>query len=551
MSDRVSRSSHLSTVIWVVILAVVALCVRWVVLANRAPGSMTLLEAQGMDMSTMKAPTGVQPVTFEEVGESTLSGGESFPATIQAFGEEDVVARIPGRVAVIYVYPGDAVTPGRLLARLEANEYGSQAGQAAAIESAALASTVVAEKEVQRLVTTRERMAIEVATMATHLRRTTSARQAAAFDAEQARGELKAKQAEASERRAELTYASQSLERDSRLYKAGAISLDELQQTQAAQAAAQARLSTAEAGIGAALKRVEAADKRTAVAEADISEAVGHHEAARKGVQEADAEIAKARAELIAKRNDALAMRSGSAGARVIAAYREVRALTKSVVSERLVSPGSVVQAGQPLFKLRSVDRVRVQARVPARLASAIRPGSAVRVESEGSSRVGRVSSVFPTVDPESRTFTVEAVLSNADRSLVPGMFAKMSVSTGARKTGLTVPSHAILMDADGGHYVWVVGERAVEGASDWTCSMHPEISRPGPGKCPICEMALIERHQEGKFVALRRRVVPGSSDSDRTQVTIGLKAGDRVIVSGHADLIEGAPIAPEAKHGG
>lgn len=27
--------------------------------------------------------------------------------------------------------------------------------------------------------------------------------------------------------------------------------------------------------------------------------------------------------------------------------------------------------------------------------------------------------------------------------------------------------------------------------ATEWTCPMHPEIRRPGPGACPICGMAL------------------------------------------------------------
>src|SRR6185436_19678218 len=30
--------------------------------------------------------------------------------------------------------------------------------------------------------------------------------------------------------------------------------------------------------------------------------------------------------------------------------------------------------------------------------------------------------------------------------------------------------------------------------ASEWTCPMHPEIVRPGPGACPICGMALEPR---------------------------------------------------------
>ena len=30
-----------------------------------------------------------------------------------------------------------------------------------------------------------------------------------------------------------------------------------------------------------------------------------------------------------------------------------------------------------------------------------------------------------------------------------------------------------------------------VPGAETWTCSMHPQINLPGPGKCPICFMDL------------------------------------------------------------
>ncbi|MCC6898441.1 MAG: hypothetical protein IT377_05670 [Polyangiaceae bacterium] len=31
-----------------------------------------------------------------------------------------------------------------------------------------------------------------------------------------------------------------------------------------------------------------------------------------------------------------------------------------------------------------------------------------------------------------------------------------------------------------------------------WSCSMHPEIERSGPGKCPICGMRLIEKPRAG-----------------------------------------------------
>ncbi|GAH08392.1 unnamed protein product, partial [marine sediment metagenome] len=31
-----------------------------------------------------------------------------------------------------------------------------------------------------------------------------------------------------------------------------------------------------------------------------------------------------------------------------------------------------------------------------------------------------------------------------------------------------------------------------------WTCSMHPQIQKPGPGKCPICGMDLIPVSSDG-----------------------------------------------------
>jgi len=42
-------------------------------------------------------------------------------------------------------------------------------------------------------------------------------------------------------------------------------------------------------------------------------------------------------------------------------------------------------------------------------------------------------------------------------------------------------------------------GEARTEtAAEEWTCSMHPQIRRPGPGQCPICGMDLIPVKKEG-----------------------------------------------------
>ncbi len=31
--------------------------------------------------------------------------------------------------------------------------------------------------------------------------------------------------------------------------------------------------------------------------------------------------------------------------------------------------------------------------------------------------------------------------------------------------------------------------------AHQYTCTMHPEVVQDAPGKCPKCEMALVEKH--------------------------------------------------------
>lgn len=47
-------------------------------------------------------------------------------------------------------------------------------------------------------------------------------------------------------------------------------------------------------------------------------------------------------------------------------------------------------------------------------------------------------------------------------------------------------------MDKDRAHLVTPAGAAPPSGpVAEWTCPMHPEIRRPGPGSCPICGMAL------------------------------------------------------------
>ena len=77
----------------------------------------------------------------------------------------------------------------------------------------------------------------------------------------------------------------------------------------------------------------------------------------------------------------------------------------------------------------------------------------------------------------------------------------------------------------------------ATAARSDYTCPMHPQISRPGPGSCPICGMALEPRTagagEEGdsELVSMTRRFW--------TSVALAIP----VLILGMSDLIPGKPV--------
>ena len=68
----------------------------------------------------------------------------------------------------------------------------------------------------------------------------------------------------------------------------------------------------------------------------------------------------------------------------------------------------------------------------------------------------GYISLVYPTVDPNTRTFPVEIKLANKDRRVRPGMFARATLNFGT-KNNVVVPDLAIVKQSGSGdRYVYV-----------------------------------------------------------------------------------------------
>ena len=516
--------------------------VNWFVTHKRAPGSMTVIEAQGMDMTNMKAPVGTQPVSIEMVSLRSLQGGKSFPGVVAALTEEDIVARIPGKVSHILVYPGDKVKAGQLMATLDAPEYEAQLRKAQAMSGAKRAEVISAEREIDhhRNVLSKANATTKAAEAARSRAQTDI--EASDIELQRAKEDFAAKQAEVDQQKADLKFAEQELVRQNTLYKKGAISLEELQGSQRDRDAASAKVKSSEANARSGEQNVRIAEKRAKGARQMLVENEAQVSGARAEAAQAQEGIAQAHAEASAKRFESTGANAEAAGASSTASYRELRALGDGTVSERLVSPGTAVTVGQVVLKLKTINQVRIQADIPQGQSGQMRVGMSVRIVGDGFSRNAKISSVFPSVDPQTRTFRIEAILPNLDGMLKPGMFARIEVD-GSGEKELAVRTAAIQSD-DTGKYVWSVQTRAGSGTSDWTCTMHPEVSEKGPGKCPKCSMDLTLREKGGSLIAHRQVVTVTRSGGDYTTVASGLKEGDKVIWAGFENLIEGTPVA-------
>jgi len=116
-------------------------------------------------------------------------------------------------------------------------------------------------------------------------------------------------------------------------------------------------------------------------------------------------------------------------------------------VRKRLVNPGETFKEKTPLLSLVAMQALKLQGEVPERFGPLVRVGNPVQAEVEaypGRSFTGRISRVSPSVDVETRTFTVEASIPNPGGALKPGSFAKAALITGTDTAVPFVPEDAV-----------------------------------------------------------------------------------------------------------
>lgn len=496
----------------------------------RRPGSMTPLEAQVMEMNT-PAPPGATAVQLATVQRGPLAETVRYSGQAVGFVEQDVNPRVTGTIVWMPLYVGDRVKKGQVLARLDTSQIDPQVAERAAMMDMAVQGVGVASTEyqtaIQEVAEARAELAVKRGMVEEAEAMLEAARQERlAMEAEAAAMQTDVASAEAEVSGAEenAKFMAEELRRSKELFAKGAVSRSELQQSESENADAQAKLrqarsmvQQAQAKVNAAKANVRKAGAMVAAAQKKIGQAQADVRSSHASIRARESAAQSAKGNISKERAGVAQARAGYQGATTQKGYSALKAEVDGVVTQRLISPGVVVNPGQTVLRIAQISPIRLQANVPTADLERIQVGAEVSVTGvdSGNPIRTRISSISPSVDPQSRTGVVEVLWPNSNGKMLPGQFVTMQIGVGGSGTALFIPVEALQRPAGAKPFVWLA-----ESGQD-----------------------------SGRFMVKRIEVQTGRTDGKNIEILNSLAAGQQVVTVGAAHLKEGGEVsAPVAE---
>lgn len=155
-------------------------------------------------------------------------------------------------------------------------------------------------------------------------------------------------------------------------------------------------------------------------------------DAAETGLARAEAGVRAARAA------------SGEVG--VMRSYAQITAPFAGVVTHRFVDPGAFAAPGAPLLEIQDASQLRVTANTTPDAARTLRRGQSIEVSIEGQPVAATIEGVIPAM--AGNLYTINALVRNGERKLLPGSTATVRIPTGEQHA-LLVPAAAIITQGD------------------------------------------------------------------------------------------------------
>jgi RND family efflux transporter MFP subunit len=139
-----------------------------------------------------------------------------------------------------------------------------------------------------------------------------------------------------------------------------------------------------------------------------------------------------------------------------LAAYEHVRAPFDGVVTVRKTDIGALINAsgaGQELFEVADLHRVRIYVQVPQALSARLAPGQTATFEAPqfpGRLFTAQIVALSHQFDPNSKTMQVELQTDNPDGLLAAGSYCQVRFTFPSDPGVVQVPASALITQADG-----------------------------------------------------------------------------------------------------
>lgn len=185
-------------------------------------------------------------------------------------------------------------------------------------------------------------------------------------------------------------------------------------------------------------------------------------------------------------------------------AKKAIRAPFAGILTDKKISVGDYVDAGQLLVELVDNHRLVVSYHLPVKQLNYLQLGQAVKILGDSLPEKpieAKVSYISPVIDADTRTVHVQATLEGQQPLLRPGMFVTVAEEVAAQNAML-IPEQALLGSAEG-YYVYVVSNNQIEK-----------------------QMVVLGKHLFGQV-----------------QVMSGVTSGQQIVTAGQDGVEEGMPV--------
>ncbi|MBE8997741.1 efflux RND transporter periplasmic adaptor subunit [Nostoc sp. LEGE 12447] len=448
------------------------------------------------------------PVKLATVQPETVQESSEFIGSLEAPRSVIIKPQVEGRVTQIFIQEGNRVQQGQVIISLESDSVQAQLLQAKA--GLAQAQARLAELKAG----TRQEEVAQARAQLTQAQARLRDAQSGSQPQEIAQAEAQIQSA-----KSDVELAQSRAKRYAQLRKEGAVSEDTLEGYVKEQ-------QSAEAALVVARKRL---DQLRQSRKSSINELSGALEQQKQNLRQLEngsrpEEIAQARSQV----TQAVAQVQA---AQVQLQYTKVLAPFTGTVGDIPTKVGDYVEKADQLTTLTRNDSLELNISVPLEEAKKLRLGLPVQMlnaQGEPAAR-GKISFISPDASSDSQTILVKANFGNSRNQLVNRQSVQTKVIWNQRP-GILIPVTAV--SRLGGETFVFVAEAPTEKNAEASAEKKAEAPAEKKAGAP-------------SLVAQQKPVKLGVIEGNNYQVIEGLKAGDKIVVSGILNLTNGAPITP------